>query len=139
MKRFVLICIACSALIAFASPNAKAIAPFKKAFQQTYVDPSDNEAFKEAFKKASCNTCHVKGEKKTVRNTYGEELSKLIEGDANDRIKDAGKEGGAAGRKAETEKVLKELHKAFEEVAKKKTEGGQTYGEMFKNGELPTK
>ena len=139
MKRFVLVCITCAALVAVISPNAQAIAPFKKAFQQKYVDPSENEAFKETFKKASCNSCHVKGEKKTVRNSYGEELSKLIEGDANARIKAAGKEGGSAGRKAETEKVLKELDKAFDEVAKKKTEGGQTYGEMFKNGELPSK
>jgi hypothetical protein len=120
------------------TPRAEAIAPFKKAFQKKYVDPSDNEDFKSAFKKASCNTCHVKGEKKDVRNEYGDALAKLIEGDANQRIKDAGKEGGSEGRKKETEKVVKELEKAFEEVAKQKSKSGESFGDMIKSGKLPS-
>ena len=138
MRRFLLVCIACSATVTLISPNANAIAPFKKAFQKKYVDPSDNESFQDAFKKASCNSCHVKGEKKTVRNSYGDELAKLIDGDANARIKAAGKEGGSAARKSETEKVLQELEKAFDEVAKKKNKNGETYGEQLKQGKLPT-
>ncbi|MDG2385260.1 MAG: hypothetical protein P8N76_26560 [Pirellulaceae bacterium] len=139
MKRFLLVCIACAATVTLISPNANAIAPFKKAFQKKYVTPSDNESFKDSFKKASCNTCHVKGEKKTVRNSYGDELAKLIDGDANARIKAAGKEGGSAARKSETEKVLQELDKAFDEVAKKKSKSGEAYGDHLKKGELPSK
>jgi len=125
------------AAVALISPKAEAIAPFKKAFQQKYVDSSDDDAFKQAFKKTSCNTCHVKGEKKPVRNAYGDELAKIIDGNANERIKAAGKEGGSDGRKAETAKVLIELDVAFGKVEKVKSPSGQAYGEMLKNGELP--
>ena len=137
MKRFALLCVACMAAVAFISPKAEAIAPFKKAFQQKYVDTTDNDGFKQAYKKTSCNACHVKGEKKTVRNAYGDELAKIIEGNANERIRAAGKEGGSDGRKAETEKVLKELDVVFGKVEKVKAPSGQTYGEMLKNDELP--
>ena len=136
MKKLILLSAACLFCVALVAPDARAIAPFKKAFQEKYVDKSDNEEFKEKFKKASCNTCHVKGEKKEVRNAYGEELSKLIEGDANARIKEAGKAGDEA-RTAETEKALKELQKAFEEVAKMESKSKVKYGDLLKQGKLP--
>ena len=66
-----------------------------------------------------------------------EELAKVVEGNANQRIKDARKEGGSAASKKETEKILKELEKAFEEAAKKKAKNGQTYGDIIKSGQLP--
>ena len=139
MRRFVvLVCVLTCSAVCLLTPQAKAIAPFKKAFQEKYVDPSDSEEFKGAFKKASCNTCHVKGEKKDKRNAYGDELAKLIEGDANQRIKDARKEGGSDAAKQETVKVVKELNKAFEEVAKKKAKSGESYGDIIKSGKLPT-
>ena len=47
MKRFALLCITCIAAVAFISPKAEAIAPFKKAFQQKYVDTTDNDEFKQ--------------------------------------------------------------------------------------------
>ena len=34
------------------SGTANALSPFKKAFDSTYVKPSDNDDFKKAFKKA---------------------------------------------------------------------------------------
>ncbi len=139
MRRlFVFGCVMACSTVCLLTPQAKAIAPFKKAFQETYVDPSGNEEFKGAFKKASCNTCHVKGEKKDKRNVYGDELAKLIEGDANQRIKDARKEGGSAAAKEETAKVLGELEKAFDAVAKMKSKSGEPYGEIIKSGKLPT-
>ena len=115
---------------------AQAIAPFKKAFQVKYIDKSDSEELKEKFKKASCNTCHVKAKKKDVRNPYGAELSKLIEGDANARIKEAG-EAGKDAREAETAKILKELDKAFDEVAKKESKSKVKYGDLIQQGKLP--
>ena len=73
-----------------------------------------------------------KGEKKDKRNAYGQELAKLIEGNAKERIKKAG-----AGKKAETERVLEELSKAFDKVEKIKAKSGGTYGDLLKEGKLP--
>lgn len=137
MKKLVSLCIIASLVVGALSPRVQALAPFKKEFQKKYVDKIDNADLKAAFKKASCNTCHVKGEKKDQRNDYGDELAKLIEGDANMRIKAAGKVSPDA-RKAEQAKVLKELEKAFDEVGKMKPKDSDTtYEEKIKSGELP--
>ena len=89
MKYCVLLTVACLFSISCAVPSAFGLAPFKKAFQVKYIDKSDNEELKAKFKKAGCNTCHIKGEGKEKRNSYGEELAKLIDGNANARIKEA--------------------------------------------------
>jgi hypothetical protein len=134
MKKLVFLCVLSALAVSGATSRAVALTQFKKAFQEKYVDVSSSAELKEAFKKANCNTCHIKGAKtKDERNAYGQELAKLIEGDANKRIKDAGE----TGRKAETEKILAELQKAFEEVANIKTESGETYGDRIKAGKLP--
>ena len=136
MKQFVLLGLTGLVSLSLGLPSAQAIAPFKKAFQEKYVDKSEHEELKASFKKASCNTCHVKGEAKEKRNDYGEELSKLIEGDANQRIKTAREAGSEAG-KAETDKILKELDKAFDTVAKKESKSKIKYGDLLKAGKLP--
>lgn len=115
-------------------PDAWAIKEFKKAFQQRYIDGSHDEDFKKAFRKAACNTCHVKGEKKDVCNSYGQALGKLIEGNAEARLKQA-QAGG--NRDAELKKVLAELAAAFDEVEQMKNPGGQLYGQLLHNGQLP--
>ena len=137
MKKLILLSSVCLLGVALITPDARAIAPFKKAFFEKYVDKSDNEELKEKFKKASCYTCHVKGEKKEVRNAYGQELAKLIEGDASARIKEAGKSGDDA-RTAEQDKILKELDKAFDTVAKKESKSKVKYGDFLKQGQLPS-
>jgi hypothetical protein len=136
MYKIVALSVAVALLIGSMPPRVQALAPFKKAFQEKYVDGSSSEEFKEAFKKASCNTCHLKGKKKEERNAYGEELAKLIEGDANQRIKQAG-EIDDATKKAETDKVLAELEQAFEKVAKMEAAAGETYGDRIQAGKLP--
>ena len=112
-----------------------ALPDFKKAFQKKYVD-KDNEAYTQVFRKSACNTCHVKGEKKSVHNDYGKHLSKLIQGNAKQRLKDAKSSGNADEVKAE---VLRELDAAFEKVAKMKTskESDETFGDRIKAGKLP--
>ncbi len=135
MSRLVVVVAVGLAVVYLTAPSAQALPQFKKAFQDKYV-AKDNEEYAAKYKKAGCNTCHVKGEKKTVRNEYGEELSKLIEGNAGQRIKDAGKESPDK-KKAETETVLKELDTAFDKVAKMKTKAGPTYGDKIKEGMLP--
>ena len=136
MKKSMLLALACLLGLALAAPPARALAPFKKAFQDKYVNKSDKEELKAAFKKAGCNTCHIRGEEKSKRNAYGDELAKLIEGDANQRIKDAGKESDAA-RKAMQKTILKELDKAFDEVAKLESPSKVLYADLLKEGKLP--
>lgn len=138
MKKLIALLALTTLVLGSQASSAFALTKFKKAFQEKYVKVLDNEKLTDAFKAAGCNTCHVKDEKKTVRNKYGEELAKLIDGDANQRIKDARKNGGAAAGNEEYDKVLKELDEAFDKVAKMaEEEGGATYGDRIKEGEFP--
>ncbi len=106
--------------VGFWTSQAKALPAFKKAFQKKYVDPSTSEDFKKAFTAASCNTCHVKGEKKTVRNDYGKALDKFIAANGGKKIKPD------------------DLDKAFEDAAKENSAiSGKTYGDLINDGKLP--
>ena len=118
----------------FVSP-ASALPQFKKAFEEKYV-ANGNADLQAAFKAASCNTCHVKGKDKKVRNEYGMALSKIIGGHAKAQIDAAKKVSDAAG-KAKLAEVLKKLDEAFDKVEKEKSASGQTYGEEIKAGKLP--
>ena len=119
--------------------DAYALAPFKKAFEKKYLANHKNEEYQKLAKKTGCNVCHVSKAKKNFRNEYGEMLAKLIEGDAQDRIKAAKKEGGPEAEKKEKAKVAEELEKAFDKVLKEKSDGGKgpTYEELIKEGKLP--
>lgn len=115
--------------------SAQALPKFKNAFEKRYVEESGNEEFKKVAKKESCNVCHVKGEKKDVRNTFGTALSKLIGGDAQQRLKDA------TDKAAEEEKILKQLEDAFAKVEIQKVDekdpSSPTFGDLLKAGKLP--
>ncbi len=128
----------CMAFSLTASP-AMALGPFKKLFDAKYVKDSGDEAFQAAFKKASCNVCHVKGESKDVRNAYGEALAKHIEGDADKRLDEASDKGGREAKSAEQEKINAEFMKALDIVAKEKSPSGKTWGEILAAKELPVK
>ena len=106
MKSSTVLVLAIVAVVSGVCSTGFAISPFKKAFDEKYVKSSDNSDFQAAFKKASCNTCHVKGEKKDVLNAYGLQLADLLEGNAKDRL-DAAKEKGRDAKSAEEEKLLK--------------------------------
>ena len=123
--------------VAFSS-DAQAMPQFKKAFTKKFVEKHKSKEFQSMAKKASCNVCHVKGPKKDVQNEYGKLLNKLIEGDANKRYKDAKKTGPSEG-KAELEKILSELDKAFDKAGEMKSEAGKgpKFGEIIKAGKLP--
>jgi hypothetical protein len=132
-----LVVLALVAAVSLVGSTSLALSPFKKAFDEKYVKASGNADFQAAFKKASCNTCHVKDKKKDFVNAYGWELAELIEGSAKGRI-DAAKEEGSDAKKAEEEKVLKELVAALKKVEAVKSPSGETYGELFKAHSLPT-
>lgn len=137
MKAAGLLLLAGIVTMSYWAAQAQALPAFKKAFQDKYVENSTSEEFKAAFKKESCNTCHVKGEEKTTRNDYGKALSKILGGNVAKSLKAAKASGGAAGQKAELNKVLKELDKAFDTVADEKSPSGKTYGDLIKAGKLP--
>ncbi|MCA9189029.1 MAG: hypothetical protein R3E01_28060 [Pirellulaceae bacterium] len=132
-----LICCALLMAVAFVtvvSSSASALAPFRKAFDDKYVKDSGDDAFKEAFKKEGCNTCHVKGKSdKKLRNDYGMKLAELIPGNAKERLDQA------ADKKAETAKLLEELDKAFEKAADEENEDGVKFGDLLKEHKLPGK
>jgi hypothetical protein len=138
MKLSSVLVVALVAVGSLAASTTFAISPFKKAFDAKYVKDSGDADFQAAFKKGGCYNCHVKGEKKDVLNAYGLELSKLIEGNAKDRL-DAAKEGGGLdAKKAEEEKLVKEVQAAFTKAEALKSPSGKTWGELFKAHSLPT-
>jgi len=115
-----------------------AVAPFLKEFQAKYVKKDSKEAKAKSLAGAvanadtgKCFVCHVKGEKKTVRNAYGVQLSKLLD---KDKFK-------AKRVKAEAEQVKKEINEALDKVAKMfSIEGNDkspTFGQLIAAGKLP--
>lgn len=130
--------IAFTMLAGLLTQEAQALPDFKKAFASKYADKHESKDFQAAVKKASCNACHVKGAKKNVQNEYGKLLNKLIEGDAENIIKEAKKEGKEAEEKAKAE-IMAALEKAFDKAANEKSEKGKgpTFGELIKAGKLP--
>ena len=137
MKKAVVLSLVAAVLGAglFASP-ASALPPFKKAFEEKYVTNSSSEEFKEAFKAASCNVCHVKGKDKKSRNPYGIALSKIIGGHAAADLKQADGQGEDA-KKAKLAEILKKLDDAFTKCESQKMHSGETYAELIKAGKLP--
>jgi hypothetical protein len=117
--------------------TASATAPFKKAFGAKYVKESGDDEFKAAFRKSSCNACHVKGKKKDWLNPYGLELAKTIPGNVKQRLDDA-KKIGKDECNAEKEKVAGELQDAFVQVGKLKSASGISYDETFQSHTLPS-
>lgn len=124
------VCFSIIVVLAIASP-ALALPDFKKAFEQKYVKPAGNPAFEAAFKTASCNTCHVKGKKKNVRNAYGKVLADLIPGNAAMRIR------AANNKAAEKTKINDKTIEAMKKAEAMEAPGGGTWGEMFKAHKLP--
>lgn len=145
MSRLILSLCLCACVLAVASDEAQALPKFKTAFKKKYLDSHKDAAFKKLANKQSCNVCHLKGVKKDKKhdhnNPYGEELAKLIEGNAKDRQSKARSEGGKAASDAELDKILKELDKAFTVVEGKKSPTGEKYGERINKdgdeGKLP--
>jgi hypothetical protein len=137
MKKFAAMLIGAACAWAATAGTVAAMPPFRKAFEDKYVKEHPKAEFQAAAKKAMCNICHVQGKPKTVNNAYGEELAKLIEGKASDRLKKA----GDSGKEAEQEKLLAELEAAFAKVEKVKVDSkdsaSPTYGDLIKAGKLP--
>ena len=104
MKNIVTLLVAVCCVCAF-SNSANAHSAFKKALAAKYPG-----------KKISCDACHVKGEKKSVRNTLG----KLYYNQFKDKkLTETHKSKSGAEKKAfETEVMVPEFKKAMEAVDK---------------------
>ncbi|MCH8923395.1 MAG: hypothetical protein IIA67_09650 [Planctomycetes bacterium] len=115
--------------------RAGAVSFFKKGFESRYVgeEPSTDaqKSLAVALKETKCYVCHVKGQKKKVRNAYGDALSKLLD---KDNFK-------ASRRAAEPDKAMAEVHAAMEKVEAMKVDpkmdASPTWGDLLKAGKLP--
>ena len=85
----------------------------------------------------SCKVCHINGEEKTVRNPFGIELDKRIEGNASERIKAAAEKGSEAKAAMQTQ-VNEEFLVALKEVLQLPAQAGDgSYGDRIQEGKLP--
>ena len=130
MKKLCLLLASGVVVLAFNAPSAHAVLTFKKAFEaKSKVKTAKTDSQKSlaaAVKKAKCNVCH-KGKKKKDHNAYGLALKKFLDKD-NFKPK---------RRKAEPEKVKKEIWDALKKVESMKGDEGPTFGELIKAGNLP--
>lgn len=119
--------------------SASALPPWKAKFKEMFVDDGP-QTLQAAFADkviGSCKTCHVNGEEKTVRNSFGIALDRMIDGNAGERLKKAAKEGADA-KAAMQARIDKEMLAALDKVLKQSSPtGGGSYGERIKAGKLP--
>lgn len=128
MKKLFLVLVCGAAMWLLPTGNAEAIPLFYQKFEAKYAGAAAKPEFAALVKETKCNVCHVKGEKKEVRNGYGEALHKA--GLEKDNYKKERVE-------AEGDKVDKEVMDALEKAAAEKSAGGMTYGDLIKSGKLP--
>jgi hypothetical protein len=128
MKKLLLV-LMCGAVLGLVADKAHAIPPFMNAFIAKYAGADAKPEFAKSVKEeVKCNVCHVKGEKKEVRNEYGEALKK-----AGLDKKDFKKER----LESEPDAVAKEINAALDKVGKEKNKAGETYESRLKAGKLP--
>ncbi len=115
-------CVACWKI-----PAAVAIPAFQKVFIKQYADKKKNPEYYKTIKEAKCWTCHQydpkEPKKKKKHNAYGEALEKLL-----DKKKD----------KKNVEKIVEALTTVAAEHSDLKDEKSPTYGELIKQGKLPS-
>ncbi len=123
MKRLVL-AFGCACFLA---APALATNEFSKEWKDHYATDKADEAFVAASRKAGCNVCHVKGEKKTERNEYGAAVKEFL--DKEDFTKEWVKENPEKAK----ELIVAGLKKAGE----KSSSDGKKFAEKIAAGQLP--
>ncbi|MEQ9409952.1 MAG: DUF1080 domain-containing protein [Fuerstiella sp.] len=123
----------------YLTSSAYGLPPWKPRFKEMFVDDGP-KSLQEAFADnviGSCKVCHINGEEKSVRNPFGVELDRLIEGNAGARLKEAAAKGDDA-RAAMQAKIDEELLAALKKVLRLPSPSGEgTYGERIEAGSLP--
>ena len=102
------------ATFAFATPSAEAHLAFKKYLSAKMPN-----------KKLTCNLCHVPQQKKTVRNSYGQLFSKVM--NKPNLTKDFKSKTGDAKKTYEKDVMVKEFAKAYGKISK------MTFADLLKN------
>lgn len=123
MKRLVLL-VGCVCLLA---PQALATNEFNKEWREHYLTDQAPAAFTSAARKAGCNVCHIKGEKKTEHNEYGLAAKEFLD---KEKLT---KEFVQANPEEAKKLILEGLKKAGE----KKSKDGKKFADKLKAGELP--
>ncbi|TWU37187.1 hypothetical protein [Novipirellula artificiosorum] len=124
MKRLIV----CLGLLGLLVSPAMAISEFGKQWKSEYLGEGANEDFVKLGRKAGCNVCHVKDEKKEeARNEYGKAVNEFLK--KEDFPKDYVKEN--------PEEAKKKIIEGFKKAGEKKSADKRTFAEKIKNNELP--
>ena len=102
------------ATLAFVSSSAEAHSGFKKYLSEKMPN-----------KKLTCNVCHVPGQKKNVRNSYGQLFTKVM--NKPNLTKDLKSKSGDEKKSYEKEVMVVEFGKAYEKISK------MTFADLIKN------
>ncbi len=123
MKRLVLLA-GCVCLLA---PHALATNEFNKEWRDHYLTDEAPAAFTSAARKAGCNVCHIKGEKKTEHNEYGLAAKAFL--DKEKLTKEF--------VKANPEEAKKLIVDGLKKAGEKTSKDGKKFADKLKAGELP--
>ena len=102
------------ATFAFPTSSVEAHATFKKYLSAKMPN-----------KKLTCNLCHVPQQKKTVRNSYGQLFTKVM--NKPNLTKDWKSKTGDAKKTYEKDVMVKEFAKAYKKISK------MTFADLIKN------
>ena len=102
------------AIFAFPTSSVEAHAAFKKYLSAKMPN-----------KKLTCNLCHVPQQKKTVRNSYGQLFTKVM--NKPNLTKDWKSKTGDAKKTYEKDVMVKEFDKAYKKISK------MTFADLLKN------
>ncbi len=119
--------------------QAKADAEWQK---KHFSSPAAQKEFVAAVKKARCNTCHIKGEKKPIRNPFGATLSQALQA----QLQMNGKAITAALKNSAPSDVKQKVQEAFYSCLDKalsspsdpESKASATFGDRLQEGKLPT-
>lgn len=105
---------------------------------QGLAHPAYKKALTEKLgaKTLSCEVCHVKGEKKTVRNPLGKEFHKALHDKSHTELYNNAKKEGSDARKAAEAQMIKEFLAVLDAVKAKESPDGVTYGELVETKKL---
>lgn len=123
MKRLVLL-VGCVCLLA---PQALATNEFSKEWKAHYLTPEAPETLTPAARRAGCNVCHIKGEKKTEHNEYGLAAKQFLDKEKLTR------EWVKANPEKAKELILDGLKKAGDKPSK----DGKKFAQKIADGDLP--
>jgi len=123
MKRLVLLA-GCVCLLA---PQALATNEFNKEWREHYLTAEAPATFTSSARRAGCNVCHIKGEKKTEHNEYGLAAKEFL--DKNELTKEF--------VKANPEQAKKLIVEGLKKAAEKSSKDGKKFADKLKAGELP--